>query len=813
MRRLAYAGAVGLAAAAGIAGYLLKSQEPHARLESQWALLDRYCIDCHNDAEYTGDLSFEGRRPENVAAEAAVWEKAIHKLSLGMMPPRDQPQPDPEVRAQFVDTLVSVLDAAAEERPYAGVTTVHRLNRAEYQNAIRDLLGVEADLESMLPSDGGDFGFDNIAQLLGTSPMLLERYLTVAFRVADLAIGNPEAVVTATTYPIPMEITQDYHLEGLPLGTRGGIAVTHTFPADGEYVLSGRLIRGVEEGLFGVEGHDIPHEFIVLVDGVQVYSAMIGGKEDHELSLEKGINVAQAVIDEKLTSPPISITAGAHEVAFTWRERTAREQNAWEPSLRASLEIHNPSGMPRLEMGVIEGPFNVTGVSETPTRARIFVCRPQTEADEAPCAEQIISTLARRAFRRPVTEEDVAAVMAFYEQEREEGGSFDQGIHAALTRILVSPFFLFRAEKENPDVPPGGTHPIDDFELASRLSFFLWSSIPDEELLALAEQGRLRDPEVLEAQVRRMVADARADALVANFTGQWLQLRNLEQRVKPDLLLFPDFDGNLRNAFRRETEMLFGHVLREDRPVHELLTADYTFVNERLARHYGIRGVYGSRFRKVSIEDPNRRGILGHGSILALTSAASRTSPIIRGKFIMTEILNSPPPAPPGDVPALEESAPVGRPSTVREQLELHRANPNCATCHNVIDPPGFALENFDAVGQWRDKTAEGLEIDASGVLADGSVVDGPAALREALVQNPEVFARTVTQKLLIYALGRGLTAQDMPVVRSIVRRAAEDDYRMMSIILGIVDSFPFQMRSNKPQPDATVSSVAQTRE
>jgi len=732
MRPAVYIGAVGLVAAAGVAGYMWHSSQPHAKLESSWAMIDRYCVDCHNDVEYTGDLSLEGLRPENVAADAAVWEKALHKLNIGLMPPRGQPQPEPEVRAQFVNALVTTLDAAAKERPYAGVTAVHRLNRAEYQNAIRDLLGVEANIETMLPSDGGDFGFDNIADLLSTSPMLLERYLTVALRVADLAVGNPEAVVTATTYSIPMEITQDYHLDGLPLGTRGGIKVTHTFPADGEYVFSGRLIRGVEEGLFGVEGHDIPHEFMVLLDGEQVYSAMIGGKEDHELSVEEGINVAQAHIDEKLTSPPIAVTAGPHEVVFTWRERVAREQNVWEPALRASLEIHNPSGMPRLEMGVVEGPFNPTGVSDTPTRDRLFVCRPGSEAEEVPCARQIIEKLARRAYRRPVTDDDIDVALAFYQSEREAGGSFDQGIHAALTRVLVSPFFLFRAEKENPDVPPGGTHPIDQFELASRLSFFLWSSIPDEELLSLAEQGKLRDPDVLEAQVRRMVADKRADSLVANFTGQWLQLRNLEQRVKPDLLLFPDFDGNLRNAFRRETELLFDHVLRENRPVHELLTADYTFVDERLARHYGIRGVYGSRFRKVPVEDPNRRGLLGHGSILSLTSAASRTSPILRGKFVMAELLNSPPPSPPGDVPALEESAPEGRPSTVREQLELHRANPNCSVCHNVIDPPGFALENFDAVGQWRDKTAEGLEIDASGVLANGTVIDGPAALRQA---------------------------------------------------------------------------------
>jgi hypothetical protein len=813
MRPAVYIGAVGLVAA-GTAGYFWMSQqqEPQARLEEHWTMLDRYCVDCHNNGEFTAGLTLEGRSPDNVAAEAAVWEMALHKLNMGMMPPREEPQPEAEARAQFVTALENALDAAARERPNAGMTTVHRLNRAEYQNAIRDLLGVEAEIKEMLPSDGGDFGFDNIADLLTTSPMLLERYLTVALRVADAAVGNPEAVATATTYGIPIDVTQDYHLEGLPLGTRGGTTVRHTFPADGEYVFAGRLIRGVEEGLFGIEGHDIPHEFLVLVDGEQVYSAEIGGIEDHELSLEKGINVANAAIDEKLTSPPIPITAGPHEVAFTWRERPEREQNAWEPALRASLEIHNPSGMPRLEMGIVEGPFNVTGVSDTPTRDRIFVCRPESAAEEQSCAEQIVATLTRRAFRRPVTEEDVATAMAFYDDERQSGGDFDSGIHAALTRVLVSPFFLFRAEKESPDVPPGSTHPIDDFELASRLSFFLWSSIPDEELLALAEKGRLREANVLETQVRRMVADPRSQALVENFTGQWLQLRNLEQRVKPDLLMFSDFDDNLRKAFRRETEMLFASVLRENRPVHELLTADYTFVNERLARHYDIRGVYGSRFRRVEVDDPNRWGLLGHGSLLSLTSASSRTSPIIRGKFIMSELLNSPPPTPPDDVPALEESAPEGRPSTVREQLELHRASPNCSVCHNVIDPPGFALENFDAVGKWRDATAEGLAIDATGVLADGSQVDGPAGLRAALLKRPDVFASTVTQKMLIYALGRGLEPADMPVVRSILRSAAEDDYQFMSIILGIVDSFPFQMRTNKPEPDVAVT-VAQTKE
>jgi hypothetical protein len=626
-----------------------------------------------------------------------------------------------------------------------------------------------------------------------------------------MAVGNPDAAVTATAYRIPFELTQDRHLDGLPLGTRGGTRVMHTFPADGEYVFSGRLVRGVEEGLFGVEGHDRPHEFLILVDGATVFSAEVGGGELHELSVAEGINVAQDSVNAAMTSLPIPVTAGSHEVVFTWRERSAREQNAWEPGLRASLEAHNPSGMPRLEDGVVEGPYNVTGVSETPTRERLYVCRPTSAAEEPACAETILSSLARRAFRRPVDSEDIAASLAFYADARAGGGDFDSGIRAAVSRMLVSPWFLFRVEADSPDVPAGSNHALSDSELASRLSFFLWSSIPDNELLDLAEKGELREARVLEAQVRRMLSDQRADAMVENFVGQWLQLRNLESRVKPDFLLFPDFDDNLRKGFRRETELLFANVLREGRPVHELLNADYTFVNERLARHYGLRGVYGARFRKVALEDPNRYGLFGHGSILALTSAASRTSPIIRGKFIVTEFWNNPPPLPPANVPALEESAPKDRPSTVREQLERHRADPVCASCHNNIDPVGFALENFDVDGSWRDATREGLDIDSAGILSDGTPVDGPVQLRAALLADPELFAGTVTEKMLIYALGRGLEPADMPVVREIVRNAAENDYSLVSIVLGIVDSYPFQMRTNGGS--GATATLAQTRE
>lgn len=800
--------ALAWAASAGAADRPADSQ---AMLAEQWTLLESYCMECHSFDEYRGGLALEGFAPGDVHENPAVFEEVLRKLKIRAMPPREQEQPDPELRARFVAALEGTLDAAAAADPYAGTTTVHRLNRAEYANAIRDLLGVDIDVAGLLPSDGGDFGFDNIAQLLRTSPMLLDRYMTVGLRVTDLALGNPEASVSVTSYAIPFDTTQDKHLAGFPLGTRGGVRATHYFPADGEYIFSARPLQGVAEGYFGIEGHDRPHEFLVYVDGEIVYSSEIGGQEQHAISV-KEFNDVIPVVNEQLTSPKIPVTAGPHEVVFTWRERAAAEQNSWQPTQRASLEIHNPSGMPRLEQAQIEGPYNAAGVHDaTATRDRILVCRPEAVAEEEACAKQILTNLARRAFRRPVTEEDIAEPLAFYEDERAGGGDFDQGIRAGVARMIVSPFFLFRVETDAADTAPGSDQPLDGIELASRLSFFLWSSLPDEELLEQAETGKLVDAGVRVSQVRRMLADSRANAFVENFVGQWLQLRNLDKLARPDLLMFPDFDDNLRQAFRRETEMLFAHVLRENRPVHELLTADYTFANERLARHYGIEGVRGARFRKVAVEDPNRRGLLGHGSILSLTSATSRTSPIMRGKFILSEFWNNPPPAPPASVPALEESAPEGRPSTVREQLERHRADPACATCHDVIDPVGFALENFDVDGSWRKTTQEGLDIDASGVLLDGTVVNGPRELRQALLNDPELFASTVTEKMLVYALGRGLDARDMPVVRSIVRNAARHNYGLQSIVLGIVDSYPFQMRTNSSR--SGVNTIATLEE
>ena len=760
-------------------------------------MLNRYCVGCHNQRAAlpaAAPVVLDTANLADPGADAATWERVVRKLGVGAMPPQGSPTPGEVELARFRSALIATLDTSAARKSNPGRYVLHRLNRTEYANAVRDLLGVEVDITDLLPSDGGDFGFDNIASALTTSPLLLERYLAAALRIADLAVGDATAEPGTATFTISTVVTQDTHVEGLPLGTRGGIVVRHPFPADGEYVFSGRLLKTVAEGLVGVEGHETPHLFIVTIDGKQVFAAPIGGKEDHAAA-KLNTPVAREEFDRRMMSPRIRVTAGLHDVGFTFVERPTQEQNMWQPSLRASQEAHNPSGMPRLRNGIIEGPYNANGVSESESRQRLFVCTPKAPTEESSCAERILSTVARRAFRRPLQKVDMEGPMALYRQERTAGGDFDAGIRAGVARILTSPAFLFRSEQDPPSLPAGTAHPVTDVELASRLSFFMWSSIPDDELLDLAIAGRLRAPGVLEAQVRRMIADPRADSFMNAFIGQWLQLRNLD-KVTPDLLLFPDFDENVRQALRRETELLFASIMREDRSALDLLDADYTFVDERLARHYGISGVYGSRFRRVPVTDPNRRGLLGHGSILSMTSVATRTSPVLRGKYIISNLLNTPPLPPPAVVPDLEESAHEDRPSTVREQLERHRSNPACASCHRNIDPVGFALENFDPVGQWRTATREGLPIDAAGMLADGTAVDGPTALRKAILSRPDVFVGTVTEKLLIYALGRGLEPVDMPVVRRVVRSAAARNYAMQSIVLGIVQSAPFQMRT-----------------
>ena len=776
------------------------------------ASINQYCVGCHNSrsaqpASHPVDL--EKASLDDVVADAATWERVLRKLSVRAMPPQGMPHPQEADYAGFTTWLANSLDRAWASRGISpGRFVVHRLNRTEYGNAVRDLLAIDVDVTSLLPSDDADFGFDNIAASLKTSPLLLERYVTAAQRISTLAVGNPKELPGNTEYSISREFSQNAYIEGLPLGTRGGTVVRHIFPADGEYKLAGRLFRGVEEGYTGVESNDTPHTFVITIDGEEVFSTTIGGPKDHE-EQAKSLTEMQPIVDARMTTR-VKVTAGPHDVGFTWRERPAQRQDVWQPALRDSQEIHMVGGMPKIRTAMIEGPYNVTGVSATPSRDRIFVCRPASAAEEASCAERIFTNLTRRAYRRPVTGDDVQAPLAFYRQARQNAETFDAGVRAGLARVLSSTSFLYRMERDPAGIQPGAAHPVSDVELASRLSFFLWSSIPDERLLNLATSGRLRQPGVLAAQVKRMIADERANALIDNFTGQWLQLRSLEAKVTPDLLTFPDFDDNIRKGFRRETEMLFGHILRNDRSALELLSADYTFVNERLAKHYGIPGVYGERFRQIKLTDPNRFGLLGHGSILSLTALATRTSPVFRGAYVLTTFLNTPPLPPPPNVPTLEESikGTESAPKSVRDQLELHRSNPACASCHRVIDPPGFALENFNSVGQWRTAMPNGAKIDGNGVLADGSRIDGPVELRQAILKRPEAFVTVVTERIMVYALGRGLEPADMPVVRRIVRKAAQNGYRLNTIVNEIIESAPFQMRTRlePAQPGNTVA-------
>jgi hypothetical protein len=775
------------------------------------ALLDKYCVTCHNKRTLSpadGPINLESAGFDDLLSNAATWERVLRKLSVRAMPPQGMPRPAEAEYAAFTGWLAASIDKAWEGHGNPGRYVVHRLNRAEYSNAIRDLLAVDLDVSELLPTDGAEFGFDNIATSLKTSPLLLEGYVNAAQRVAAMAVGDPKVRPGSTEHSISREFSQNGYIEGLPLGTVGGTVVHHVFPADAEYKLSGRLVRGVQEGYAGVEGNDIPYTFVITIDGAEVYSAPVGGPKDDEIQAAD-LAAAQPIIDKRMTGRA-RVTAGPHDVGFTWREQPFQLQDVWQPAARTSQEVHLMAGLPRLRTVSIDGPYNVTGTSEGASRKRLYVCHPGASTDEAACANKILTNLARRAYRQPVTPADVEAPMSFYQQARKSGGNFDDGIRAGVARVLSSPHFLYRIERDPAGARPGVAHPVSDIELASRLSFFLWSTIPDEKLLDLAIAGQLRAPGTLTAQVQRMLMDERSDALVSNFTGQWLQLRNLEAKVVPDLLMFPDFDDNIRKGFRKETEMLFAYILREDRSTLELMSADYTFIDERLAKHYGIPGVYGPQFRRVKLTDPNRRGLLGEGSILAMTSVATRTSPVFRGKYVLSTFLNTPPPQPPPNVPTLEESNKEAKalPKTVRAQLELHRANPVCASCHRVIDPPGFALENFDSVGNWRSKGADGAPLDTAGVLADGSKVNGPVELREAILSRPTAFTTVVTEKMLTYALGRGLEPSDMPIVRRIVKKAAQNDYRLSSIVMGIVESAPFQMRTKLETGSESVEAV-----
>jgi len=662
---------------------------------------------------------------------------------------------------------------------------VHRLNRAEYANAIRDLLSLEIDAATLLPPDDSAYGFDNMSEALGFSPLLEERYVGAAMKIGALAVGDTHISPSSETYRLRQDLSQDQHVEGMPLGTVGGTRVVHNFPLDGIYTFEAKLYR---TNLNIVRGLESEHQVEFTIDGQRVHLASIGGKEDLESLFQKPTDTGDAVEARLRFRVPVKAGPHAVTVAFLQEPQTAHAGRL-QRYLRSSVDNFDWSGQPHIQTLVVTGPFNTTGIGDTPSRRRIFVCRPVNAAAEVPCATQIIATLIRRAYRRPAAGEDEQRIMAFYEAGRREGG-FEAGIEAAVQRILASPQFLLRIER---DPAPGVAHPVSDLELASRLSFFLWSSIPDDELLKAAADGTLSRPATLEREVRRMLADPKSGALVDNFAGQWLRLRNV-RNVLPNSDLFPDFDDNLRQSFRRETEMFFESIIREDRNVMDLLTADYSFINERLARHYGIPDVYGSQFRRVTISDPARRGLLGQGSILAVTSHAERTSPVLRGKWILENIVGMPVPPPPPDVPPLKERADGEKPRTMREQMVEHRVNPACAVCHKVMDPIGFAMENFDAVGAWRIRDA-GTPIDASGELADGTKIDGVMELRKALTKDPELFVGTFTERLLTYALGRGVDYRDMPAVRKIVRQAGGQNDRFSAIVMEIVRSTPFRMR------------------
>ena len=763
------------------------------------AVIKQYCSGCHNTRANTSATAsgvvFDSVDLHAVPQNSALWEKVIRKLRAGAMPPPGAPHPDAAALGGLLSWLEGRLDQAAAT-PNPGRPVLHRLNRTEYRNAVKDLLSLDiGDVSSLLPPDDSAYGFDTIADFLGVSQVLLERYLSAAGQISALAVGDVDVVPGSETYAARQDLSQDKHLEGMPFGTVGGISASHVFPVDGDYVLQATLYRTNVDQTRGLE-HE--HQLEMAVDGERVFLQTIGGTppgnpgSNDEAATGRGRLLSRSDAIDAALQVRVRVKAGPRLITAAFLQRSAGDARKLQP-YRSSFDTYDSTGVPHIETLVIKGPFTVEGSGETPSRARVFTCRPATPAQEEPCARQILAALVRRAYRQPAAPADVDRAMGFYRTGR-KGGTFESGIQLALQRILASPKFVLRVERDPDGLPEGAAYRISDVELASRLSFFLWSSIPDDELLNLAAQQKLRDPAVLERQVRRMLGDDRARSLVDNFAGQWLQLRNL-QRVTPDNDLFPDFDDNLRQSFRREVELLFAAIMREDRSVLELLTADYTFVDERLARHYNIPNVYGSQFRRVPVPDDTRKGLLGKGAMLLVTSNADRTSPVVRGKWILDNLMGMPPPSPPANVPPLAPTADDGRPRSMREQMVGHRASPVCASCHKLMDPIGFALENFDAVGRWRTQDA-GAPVDASAELLDGTHVNGAVELRQALLKRPDVFVGTMTEKMLTYAINRGVEAPDMPTVRAIVRDMAQKDYRFSSLVLGVVKSPGFQMRA-----------------
>ena len=795
---------VGLLSAA-FGNALLDAQQPPAvstptagAIPSR-ALIDAYCITCHNQRTKTADLALDTLNLADVAEHADVWEEVVRKLRGGLMPPAGIRRPPQAEVDAFVRSLENALDQAAVTHPNPGRVALHRLNRAEYANAIEDLLGVRVDAAALLPKDDEADGFDNVASVLTVSPSFLEQYISAARSVTNMALGNRTQKAVSMTYRPSRGTDQTQRIDGLPLGTRGGLIADHLFPADGAYKIN---INGLA-GAGYVRGMEYTHTLVVLLDGVKVFQGRIGGEEDIK-AIDQRQAAAVAEINGRFQNIPLTVTAGPHKVGVTFTARTFAESDDVLGSFKpGALEDR----VVRVGSVEILGPFDPAGLSDTPARQRVFICNPaantgaksrrssqEIEASEVGCASKIFSNIARRAFRRPVTPADLDAPLGFFKAAR-QNGDFEFAIREALPAILASPKFLFRSERTPATLKAGVVHRLTDLELASRLSYFLTGRAPDDQLLAAAEKNTLNQPRVLEAQIRRLLADPRAHSLVTNFAFQWLKLRALDD-ADPDAILFPNFDDGLREAFKREVELFVQSVFADDRSVLDLLTADYTFVNERLALHYGIPNVRGSRFRRVTLSDQNRFGLLGKGGILTVTSYANRTAPVLRGAWILENLMGTPPAAPPPDVEGFPENRDGEKARSVREIMETHRAKPACNSCHGIMDPLGFALENFDAVGEWRsaDRWAR-TPIDAAGRLVDGTPIGGPVDLRNTLVRRADQFVQTVTEKLMTYGLGRSVDYYDMPAVRQIVRDAGRDNYRFSSIVMGIVKSAPFQMR------------------
>jgi mono/diheme cytochrome c family protein len=782
----------------------------NAQPDAVSALSKAYCQTCHNDRLKTGGLSLEGLTLDGAplaSNDAETWEKVIRKVRSGLMPPAGAKRPERAALDAFAGSIENAVDRAAAAHPNPGRAPLHRMNRVEYENAIRDLLALDVDSSTLLPADDSSRGFDNIADVLGVSPSLLERYVSAAAKISRLAVGERDAAPAQVTYTVKGDLSQNRTLEGMPLGTRGGTTVTHNFPVDGEYVIRLALLKLSFGQVFGegAEGEEIE----VTLNGQRVKLFKLDEVPMFFMRESPGSHPARPQptdpLEERVKMTPdirlefkLKVKAGpqAIGVAFLNKAHTINEDLVRRP-VSSTYDVfigmqYGYTTAPHLSRVVITGPYNASGLGDTPSRRRVFVCRPSAQSDEAVCAKQIISSLVRRAYRRAPTEADVEPLLAFFQDERNKTGNFEAGLEIALRRILADPEFIFRFEPPPASVTANTAYRISDTELASRLSFFLWSSIPDEELLKLAIDGKLRQPAVLERQTRRMLADPKARALVTNFANQWLFLRELKN-ANPDVTVFPDFDDNLRQAFQRETEMLFESVMREDRSVLDLLDSEYTFVNERLAKHYGIPNIYGPDFRRVPVPSDARRGLLGHGSLQLVTSNPNRTSPVMRGKWILENLLGTAAPTPPPDVPPLEEK-PTATAKSVRERIEQHRASPACAGCHKIMDPIGLAMENFDAVGRWRT-IDEGVAIDASAQLVDGTAIDGPASLRKALLDRQDVFLAAMTEKLMMYGVGRETKYHDMPAVRTVMRDAAKNRYRFSDLILGVVKSAPFQMK------------------